>query len=278
MKKFIIYLLVLAMLICTFSACSSKKEDKPSESVQEQQEHSTLKENDKNGVKVPDIIGTDLESAKTIVLNMGLVPIVKEDFSEGFVKGEVMDCEPEVGTTLEKGSSVTITVSKGRFTYVATNIDGTLDLDGTGLTLMDGWSPVYAEISNVDNTISITLQLRGLTHITFTSERWLVSASGNDARISLSNNFAVYSKASYTNTTEAYNNGYDTYRQTVIITAPLDVFNTDELPTTVWVKFPIYEHGDVDHPKTLTFKLIFVWDTSVTEIKEYTDYDDYNGL
>lgn len=277
MKKFIVYLLVLAMLICTFGACSSKKENEPNESAQEQQEHSTLKENDKNGVKIPDIIGTDLESAKTIVLNMGLVPIIEEGFSNEFLKGKVMACEPEVGTTLEKGSSVTITVSKGSYSYVATSITGTFSSADGRAILLDGWSPVTANISNFDNTIFISIQINDLSRENYNPDKWLIATSGNDARISLSSDFTVSSIASYVNTIESYYNEDDTYRQTVNLTASLDMFNTEELPTTVWVKIPSF----IDRlgSSTLIFKLNFIWETEeFTDYGEFNGADDYNGL
>lgn len=270
MKKAIAIFLMLTMILCAFSGCSPKESN--GEDNYSKEEQSTLKENDENGVKIPEILGTDIESAKTIVLNMGLVPIVEEDFSEGYAKGYVMGCSPETGKTVEKGTSVTITVSKGRWSVVALTANGTFNSAHENIILMDGWNVTYAEISNVDNTLSVTLQINGLALQGNYGYVWLISESGNDAFASLSSDFTVASRASYENTITPYintsiskNATYDAYQQTVNLTIPLDVFNVD-LPTTVWIKIPTFNHLGDERP--ILFKLNFTWDTSVNVLNE----------
>ena len=275
MKKIIVIILAIIILMCTFSSCSPKEDENDTQKTNEQ---STLKENDENGVKIPEILGTDIESAKTIVLNMGLVPVIQEEFSDSYKKDCVVGCQPEIGTTIEKGSSVNIIVSKGPSVVVSKATEGTLDCYKHHVIAMDGWGIVYAEISNITNTLNVTLQINGLTVNNDEDDKWLIAASGNDSFASLSPDFTVISRASYVNTATAYTNttynsvnDFDTYQQTVNINIPLDVFQT-ELPTTMWIRLPAV--SDFWDEQTLVFKLNFTWDGYNNSIEENIDYDN----
>ena len=65
------------------------------------------------GVKIPDLSGTDLDSAKTLVTNLGLVATVTEQYSDEVETGLVMKTNPPAGTTVDQSSKLKIIISKG---------------------------------------------------------------------------------------------------------------------------------------------------------------------
>lgn len=64
-------------------------------------------------VDVPDVEGKSESSAKSTLTGFGFNVTVKEAYDSDVEKGKVISQSPAGGTKLQKGSSVTITVSKG---------------------------------------------------------------------------------------------------------------------------------------------------------------------
>ncbi|MFJ9036292.1 Stk1 family PASTA domain-containing Ser/Thr kinase [Streptomyces sp. NPDC102406] len=65
-------------------------------------------------VKVPDLEGTPLATAKSDLKNRGLEPgMVTREFSDEVRKGSVISTDPDAGTTRTSGSAVALVVSKG---------------------------------------------------------------------------------------------------------------------------------------------------------------------
>lgn len=65
-------------------------------------------------VVIPDVIGADETTAKTILTDNGIVPIVEYDYNQEFTEGIVYKMQPQVNSKVEKNSKVTISVSKGK--------------------------------------------------------------------------------------------------------------------------------------------------------------------
>jgi beta-lactam-binding protein with PASTA domain len=64
---------------------------------------------------VPDVVGASFEVAKRQLEELGLVVVEDEgDHSNTVPEGRVLSVEPEVGTQVEPGTEVTVTVSQGR--------------------------------------------------------------------------------------------------------------------------------------------------------------------
>lgn len=63
--------------------------------------------------KVPDLAGSDLDSAKVLLTNLGLVPIVTEEYSDDVAEDSVIGTEPNAGIEVEQSAQVTILISKG---------------------------------------------------------------------------------------------------------------------------------------------------------------------
>lgn len=68
-----------------------------------------------NKVEVPDVVGKTEEKAIQTLEKKGLVVAEKsnEDYSENVEKGNVISVSPKAGRTVKKGTTVTLTVSKG---------------------------------------------------------------------------------------------------------------------------------------------------------------------
>ncbi|WP_338695713.1 Stk1 family PASTA domain-containing Ser/Thr kinase [Streptomyces sp. Q6] len=65
-------------------------------------------------VKVPDLKGTPLATAKSDLKNRGLEPgMITRAFSEEIARGSVISTDPDAGTTRRSGSAVALVVSKG---------------------------------------------------------------------------------------------------------------------------------------------------------------------
>jgi eukaryotic-like serine/threonine-protein kinase len=61
----------------------------------------------------PALIGLDRAAAEQLVTEAGLVPVVREEPSDGHPAGTVADAVPAQATRVRKGSTVTLTVSTG---------------------------------------------------------------------------------------------------------------------------------------------------------------------
>lgn len=64
-------------------------------------------------VKVPDVTDKKQADAEKILRDLGLVPVVRQEYDDEAGEGYVMEQEPEDDTSVASGSSVTIIVSKG---------------------------------------------------------------------------------------------------------------------------------------------------------------------
>ena len=64
------------------------------------------------GVCIPDITGTDINTAKNLLSANKLIPVVAEEYSD-VEAGSVIRTNPNVGSTVDENSKVTIVVSKG---------------------------------------------------------------------------------------------------------------------------------------------------------------------
>lgn len=64
-------------------------------------------------ITIPDIIGVDEETAKSIIVNNEIVPKVSYEYSDSLTEGVVIRTSPAVGSNVKKNQSITIVVSKG---------------------------------------------------------------------------------------------------------------------------------------------------------------------
>jgi serine/threonine-protein kinase len=79
-------------------------------------EHHTVKATVSNGPKprtVPDLHNTLVDGATKMLQNVGLTAIINGVYSEDIQRGAVISWNPPTGQTLDRGGSVTLTVSNG---------------------------------------------------------------------------------------------------------------------------------------------------------------------
>jgi eukaryotic-like serine/threonine-protein kinase len=100
-------------------------------------------------VAVPEVIGLSRDSAEAQISDAGLVPAVREQESEE-PEGEVISQDPAAGTELERGSTVTITVSTGIEEVVVPNVVGLGGGDAERQLRADGLVPVRRESEVAD--------------------------------------------------------------------------------------------------------------------------------
>ncbi len=78
----------------------------------------------KAAIEVPDVLGKTKEDAEAALKNAGFEVAVNEDYSATVESGKVMTQSTEGGLTLPEGSTVTITVSKGKKPVTIPNVAG----------------------------------------------------------------------------------------------------------------------------------------------------------
>jgi eukaryotic-like serine/threonine-protein kinase len=100
-------------------------------------------------VVVPAVIGLSSDSAESRILGADLVPAVQEAESAE-PEGEVIAQDPGAGAELERGSTVTITVSVGIPQVVVPDVTGLGQGDAAGQLRADGLAPVVRETDVTD--------------------------------------------------------------------------------------------------------------------------------
>jgi serine/threonine-protein kinase len=95
-------------------------------------------------VAVPDVVGLSADSGEGRISDVGLVPAVREEESEE-PEGEIIAQDPAAGTELERGATVTITVSTGIEEVVVPNVVGLSGRDAQGQLRADGLDPLRRE-------------------------------------------------------------------------------------------------------------------------------------
>ncbi|MDQ3935628.1 MAG: PASTA domain-containing protein [Actinomycetota bacterium] len=121
-------------------------------------------------VEVPDVVGLDVDEARAELTDAGLRPIVntvESDEPEDQVTGQ----NPGEGTQVDKGSRVTLTVSKGRDEVPVPNVEGddeaearaTLEAAGFEVSVQEEPAPVEEEGTVVRQRPSSGRRPRGST-------------------------------------------------------------------------------------------------------------------
>ncbi len=131
-------------------------------------------------VTIPNILGDDYRDAKVALqnLNFGLDIVRAEDaYSDDFGPGQVMKVEPQAGTAVKRGSTVTITVSRGAenvtvVSFVKMNIDQAMaTAQEMGLTVGAAtytYDAAFSEGAVISQTIEPGTTVPSGTTISFT--------------------------------------------------------------------------------------------------------------
>jgi serine/threonine-protein kinase len=104
--------------------------------------------------KVPDVTGQDAASAHSTLRNAGFVFTDNQATSDTVPKGDVISQTPVGGTTVDKGTSVTLNISKGPNTATVPNVSGqtqsqaTATLQGLGFQVQAKPKPTTDQTQN----------------------------------------------------------------------------------------------------------------------------------
>lgn len=124
-KKIIIMSMILTIASCFVTGCGSKKDsskDSGKNTASTMEETTTVKSVQEETVIVPSVVGTDEDTAKTVMLNNGFIPTVEKEYSDSVEAGKVSRTSIEANQTVPKNSPIVIYISKGPSSYVATNM------------------------------------------------------------------------------------------------------------------------------------------------------------
>lgn len=144
MKKIIMFI-VLFMLILTGCSSSSIEPD----------------------IIVPDIEGLEESDLKSVLLNKGLLPKLKFEFSDSTPEDSIISINPDIGSVVKENDSVVVTYSRGPEIVYAK--DATLLPHHFGYE-EDNWKYTYPYINrkekilyiNMDVTLGTTVELNDI--------------------------------------------------------------------------------------------------------------------
>jgi serine/threonine-protein kinase len=80
-------------------------------------------------ISIPNVVGSPFANAESALKGAGFV-VVRKDAPADQPKGEVVTTDPQVGSSVAKGSTVTVTVSKGPGTSQVPDVTGLQQNDG----------------------------------------------------------------------------------------------------------------------------------------------------
>ena len=189
-------------------------------------------------VKLPDLAGSDLASAKTLITNLGLVPVVTENYSDDVESELVIGTAPPAGIEVEPSSKVTIWISKGP--KLVTSANSTMS-----------WT--YVSYGDDDWNFASPYIEEGKLHIKFTDVKLMATVKWKDDQ----KNGYGFGLASITDTFnktvplqinwDKQYNGYGKSQdlEVVIPMTDLDV----QRPTNLYMKLYAYIDGSDDEVK-----------------------------
>jgi serine/threonine-protein kinase len=102
-------------------------------------------------IEVPDVTGLSRDSAEQLLTDKGLEPAVEETESDK-PENEVISQSPAGGDHVDRGSRVTITVSKGIAKVDVPNVEGLSPRDAASSLRSAGLVPVRREQDVTDQT------------------------------------------------------------------------------------------------------------------------------
>lgn len=195
------------------------------------------------GVTVPDVIGADLNTAKSVVSSLGIVPTITEVSSEIADEGLVVKTEPKPGTDVEVGSQLKLFISTGPSKITAK--DATIEWTNVGAR-QDRWDFFAPTIEDGNLRILIS-QLQLMADV-----EWLdPKESGESFGIASINDVfdkSVPIRVLYGN--QSYESAAKQRLELVIPVSDLEV----RQPTNIYVKLYAKVNG-VDQEIILTFTM-----------------------
>lgn len=123
--KVSIVLLIVCLLLSSCKGNIGEKldDDTKNNSSFVESENSKQERPKSEEVVVPDVTGCDEETAKTILLNQGLIPVISEEpkYSDVVQYGMVCETNPAINSNVAKNTKVNIYKSRGVQTYSLTS-------------------------------------------------------------------------------------------------------------------------------------------------------------
>lgn len=113
-------IICLFLIVFSFSSCSKK-------------------------VDVPDLSSCDTESAKSLLVNLGLVPVFENEYSDEIKAGLVVRSEPAYNEKVENGSKITVFVSLGA------SVDKAESWQGSYTKPFEYYNENSSYLMNIDN-------------------------------------------------------------------------------------------------------------------------------
>jgi serine/threonine-protein kinase len=106
-------------------------------------------------VEVPDVVGQSSSEASAEIQGVGLAVQTSEEFSETVARGIVIRQSPQGGVSIEAGSSVSLSISKGPDVVTVPDVVGETEADATQMVTDAGLVAVVEYVDSADDGIVI---------------------------------------------------------------------------------------------------------------------------
>jgi serine/threonine-protein kinase len=103
--------------------------------------------------KVDDVVGMSLTQARTLLQDAGFTVKVVEQFSDTVAKDDVISQSPGAGVSLEVGSEITLTVSKGEDLVEVPDVREFIEADAVDDITNAGLVPDIVYVDSPDDGI-----------------------------------------------------------------------------------------------------------------------------
>lgn len=199
-------------------------------------------------LKVPDVANVDEETAKKILTSNQLIPSITYEYSDTIPVGNVTRTEPEIGTTVEPNSKITVYLSYGPSRVEASNVITDLDIGCWmgACSVYRQTDTLYIDCSDFYYNYGSTLELYG---------KWYdPNNSGNISGIaSLTENYyqSVAISGKYTDSDFF---GYNCHNFTIAV--PLVELSVDR-PTRIYILIDILDCHN--KPDQIEFIITISW-------------------
>lgn len=195
------------------------------------------------GIEVPDVVGTDTATAKSVLSSLGLIPVEKLVNSETVDAGNVIQTDPPIGAVSDPGSKIELQISSGPKLLQAKA--STIEWQNVAYS-MDNWE--FSNPTIEDGTLKIEITEANLKAKVKWKDTYNEGAGYGNASINDSFDKAVPLKIIFDKQT--YSSGE---KQKLTLEVPVSDLENQK-PTTIYLELYASVNG-VDTAIELTFTM-----------------------
>ncbi len=232
----ILIVLIIACIVSAVGFIAGRKQAKSEKTDVE------IQISEENTIVVPEITGTDVETAKNILTSLGVIPKVSECYSTKYTLGLVDSSMPRPGESVAKGSAVEVFVSKGYKRMIDNTATASMHCDAGLFAIKDYFELGKVEINEGVFTADISISgmtyssLYNLVFCDMISTGVYAEINGNSERVT-----ASLSVAEPLEDELIFRSTVKTYSQNVTFTADISSLPGADNPSSITIYFPLMD-------------------------------------